>query len=697
MPSAMKSTVAFFACLFAPGVAITTRTDALNGGNPIRKVINMMEKMSEKLQSEADKESDLYEKFDCYCKGTIKELEENIAQAESNPISPADIEKKESEIIGLEQEVAKLKEDRIAEEESLKAAAAQRGKEHDHYVEEVEEETEVVHSVDTATEALSGPPEGATAFLQRANASKSVSKMLRAVDRASKLDSDAKQRVTAFLSGQRSAAEPGYVVGMLSEIKDNTIDEIKVENETEDTAVVNFGEVKTAKKTEISTLLNTFERKMKAIGEMKLEVVNMKHELGEIGDSIVDDKKMLAELKKSCAQKAADWEVRKAARAEELLTLKDTINILGDDKSLDLFRARSAALIQVATNREKARHEALAMIAAAKGKDNRHPELNFLALALSGKKADFTKILDKIDGMVELLANESSDDASKKAYCKKEFREVEAKSKTLDAKIKSLSASVTEKKTAIGSLAEDISALQKGVKALDESVTKAGDNRKAEHAEFQESTASNSAALDILQLARDRMNKVYNPTMVTETTTKSPYDPYALLQSSFIQLKALEANAASFFQLSSKKAKVQQPPPTFEGSYQKKSEESNGVLKMIDTLTSDIEKEMAVAKTEEENAQADYTETVADAAKKREADMALAASKAQDKADLEADLNDDKTEKKGKKQELAAAAKYTSDLHGECDWLLEHFDLREQARVEEKESLIRAKTVLGGM
>ena len=35
-----------------------------------------------------------------------------------------------------------------------------------------------------------------------------------------------------------------------------------------------------------------------------------------------------------------------------------------------------------------------------------------------------------------------------------------------------------------------------------------------------------------------------------------------------------------------------------------------GVLKMIDTLSSDIEKEMAVATSEEKNAQADYEETI---------------------------------------------------------------------------------------
>ena len=103
-----------------------------------------MEKMSEKIESDAEKESDLYDKFDCYCKGTIKELEENIMQAETNPISLADIEKKEAEIVALEQDVQKLKDDRIAEEESLKADTSQRGKEHEHYVDEVTEDAWLV-------------------------------------------------------------------------------------------------------------------------------------------------------------------------------------------------------------------------------------------------------------------------------------------------------------------------------------------------------------------------------------------------------------------------------------------------------------------------------------------------------------------------------------------------------------------------
>ena len=58
-----------------------------------------------------------------------------------------------------------------------------------------------------------------------------------------------------------------------------------------------------------------------------------------------------------------------------LLVYVHTHNVLtkcraSKDKSLDLFRARSAALLQLASNREKSRHQALAMIAAAKQQDS---------------------------------------------------------------------------------------------------------------------------------------------------------------------------------------------------------------------------------------------------------------------------------------------------------------------------------------
>ncbi|CAE7203607.1 unnamed protein product [Symbiodinium pilosum] len=667
----MKCRWLLLAALAAEAIAITTRSDSSSGGNPIRKVVRMMQKMGEKIEKEAKTEADLYEKFECYCKGTTAELQQSIQQAESNPLSQADIDEKKAEIDSLQQEVTKLKEDRLAEEESLKAAKAQRSKEHDSFVKEVTEEKQVVTTIDKAAEAITGT-ETAASFLQIADSDGQVSRLLRLLDSDLRLDSSDKRQAAAFLQGDRSAADPGMVVGMLSGIKDETKAEIKTETKTEEESEESFTGVKKSKTVEISTLLNQFERKMKRIGELKVEVVNLERQLSEQGNSLEDDKKMLAELQKSCAKKAEDWEKRQAARQEEQLALQDTIKILNSDESLDTFRKRSTSLIQLSRSREKVRREALSIL---RSKKRDHPELNFLALALSGRKADFGKILKKIDGMVALLEKEQEDDETKKGYCKKEFRDNADKSKVLDSKIQSLKAGLAEKKETIAKLTEDIKALQTGVADLDKSVAKASENRKAEHTEFQESMSSNSAAIDLLSLARDRLNKVYNPSMVAETTTKSPYD-------------------LSLLQLSSK---IAQPPPTFEGGYQKNSEGSNGVLKMIDTLASDIEKEMAVAKTEEADDQEEYEETVKDAAKKRQADLELATRKAAEKSEIEGDISDDKKDLGGKKKELGAAQQYAADLHEDCDWLLKNFDLRAQARTEEKESLIRAKTVLGGM
>jgi len=71
-----------------------------------------------------------------------------------------------------------------------------------------------------------------------------------------------------------------------------------------------------------------------------------------------------------------------------------------------------------------------------------------------------------------------------------------------------------------------------------------------------------------------------------------------------------------FLQTSGDKAAPPPPPETF-GAYSKKSEESNGVIGMIDLLVADLDKEMTEAETEEKNAQADYEEMMADSAEKR--------------------------------------------------------------------------------
>jgi len=138
------------------------------------------------------------------------------------------------------------------------------------------------------------------------------------------------------------------------------------------------------------------------------------------------------------------------------------------------------------------------------------------------------------------------------------------------------------------------------------------------------------------------------------------------------------------------------PPPETFGAYSKKSDESTGVIGMIDLLISDLDKEMTEATTEEKNAQADYEEMMGESASKRTTDSKALADKESAKADLEVDLETYKTTKTSTTKELMATLKYIESLHAECDWLLKYFDVRKEARTGEIDALTKAKAVLSG-
>merc|ERR1740122_259313 len=138
------------------------------------------------------------------------------------------------------------------------------------------------------------------------------------------------------------------------------------------------------------------------------------------------------------------------------------------------------------------------------------------------------------------------------------------------------------------------------------------------------------------------------------------------------------------------------PPPETYGAYAKKSEESGGVIAMIDLLVKDLEKEMTEAKTEEKDAQADYEKAMSDSSSKRAADSKTLADKEGTKANMEADLESIKEGKASTAKELQATARYIHSLHLDCDWLLKYFDMREAARAGEADSLGSGKAVLSG-
>merc|ERR1719213_234639 len=117
---------------------------------------------------------------------------------------------------------------------------------------------------------------------------------------------------------------------------------------------------------------------------------------------------------------------------------------------------------------------------------------------------------------------------------------------------------------------------------------------------------------------------------------------------------------------------------------------------MIDLMVGDLTKEMTEAETTEKDAQGDYEQAMKDAADKRAADTKTLADKEKAKAETAASMEANTEEKKATTKTLMATLEYIQSLHAECDWLLQYFEVRKEARAGEVESLKTAKAVLSG-
>merc|ERR1719240_660493 len=117
---------------------------------------------------------------------------------------------------------------------------------------------------------------------------------------------------------------------------------------------------------------------------------------------------------------------------------------------------------------------------------------------------------------------------------------------------------------------------------------------------------------------------------------------------------------------------------------------------MIDLLIAALDKEITEMAVTAPDAQGDYEKFMADAAAQRADDSKAITDKEAAKASLEEELEVNKAALKDSQMGLMETEKVIMELHKECDWLLEKFDLRKEARAGEVDALKKASAVISG-
>jgi len=663
----LRSILLVFATLIAGFDALTVQDSTVV--NPIRRVVTMLQNMQKKVEEEGKRDEELFEKFMCYCKDGIPKLEKSVADAtEKIPQLKSSIEETKALILQLKSELKQHKKDRAEAEEAVAKATSLREKETAAFAKESGEQKT---NLDAVTKAIAALEKGMGNFLQTSSAA-TLRKLTVEID----INSSDRDVLASFLSqkqGEGYEPQSGQIVGILKAMKDTMEKEYADVLADEESAKSAFAAMMEAKEKEIKANSAAIQDKLEREGEASVRIQQLMEELSDTKASLKEDTKFLADLKKNCGTREAEYEVVKKTRQEELLALADTIKILNDDDALELFKKTlpSPSLLQMKVASKQMRMQAARIIRNARDVHHlRDADLDFISLALHGQKVSFDKILSMMDELLALLKKEQTEDDDKKSYCLEQLDQTEDKLKILEQQSADLEKQIKAKHNLIENTADNVGALEKGIQELDKQVADATENRKEEHEEYMESLTANKGAKDLLGLAKNRLYKFYEPKLYKEPA-ETESDPASLMQ---------DAPA---------------PPPEAVGPY-KKRKESSGVIEMIDMLATDLDKEIQAMEVEENESQKEYETYIEDSAAKRTADSKDIAQMEEAKAEAEVTVTKNEAELKSKMQEAYATTKVLGDLHSECDWILKNYDVRKEARAGEIDAMSKAKQVLNG-
>jgi len=675
---------------------------------PITRVVKLLDEMKGTLSKEMEEDEALFNKLECWCNtgkyektSAITESKEKITELENN------IESYTARSKELKTRIAELEESAAEDKKALGAATALRKKQIQAFQGTETDSIQAIENLKAALVVL-GKHHGA-AFLSQLKTDASFAQVgkdepwhekslehnlddFMMENGYSASDSAASDKLTArFLQntnqGQAPSTSdnllvvrralataktfiqahheqeyyPGYssqsgeILGVIKQLKEEMEAGLSEEQKTENMRASAFQELRSAKTSEIEEGEKMAEQKEDEKAATDNALAEAKEDLAAENGALSESEKFLMNLDEMCANGDANFQKRKTSRLEEIKAVSETIEILTADEARDAMSG-TYNFLQIASLNGGSRKKAAAVLRQAAAKTH-SPLLS--ALATSVELDAFTKVKKAIDGMVVALNLEQADEVKKNDFCKATIQENEmtmAKTQTerddLQAKIELLGSNKV-------TLEKEIMAAAKSVNDLQMNMQRASEDRKRDNLDFQTTVADQTATIEVLHKALDRLAQFYDAEL-----------------------------------LQTKKHQKQTPPgPEMEF---KPNAGANGVMSMLEKLIFDAKDLVAKSKKGENEAQSAYEALVADTNGSVDALQAEITEKTKAKAKATKQRLNAETDLMDTVDELEGLHSVSSNLHAECDYLLKNFDLRQTARAQEIEALKQAKQILSG-
>jgi len=687
--------------------------------SPIRKVVTMIEEMKATVEKEGKEDLKAYDEYKCWCstngeekKIAIEYATEQIADLEAFIGEAAGTEGK------LKTEISSLQGDIASDNAAIATATGVREKEADEFaLEEADLKSSIAlitEAVDTISKASSFvqkgevTPEVKTALIQVRNVVKkhnnfegimqrdmfdmlgSFEKILgrgndkknsevmtnmmlgevflpkREATALQQLDDKASQPSGAAAGAKSYNSQGGQIVGLLGAMKDEMVRDLTAGQKEEFKALVDFQNLRAAKLAEIEATQKQLELTETALADLLDRAAKAKADLEAMIAAKAADEKFVAEMTENCQIVDQEYAARSKIRAEEVVALSETIEILTGDDARELF-AKSVGTSFIQTDmsvsaQERMTDKVMQKLMQLGQKSN---NVALMSLAVRIKLDAFDKVKKTMDNMLAELKTQQQNEYDQNERCKKDLDETEDTIKIEQRNKKDLGEKNKDLTNTLETLADEIKTLKQEVSDMEVSLKKAGIDRKAENELYQQSVADQRATITILNMALDRMKEFYAPKLV-QIKTHQP----------------VPGAAAA-------------PPPPKPKAYEK-SAGSSGVLNLLQMVIDDAHREEVELEADENKAQKMYGEFVSSSTTSIEADRATIAEKEKHVAETSSELSKTEESQLANGEMLESLDGTLTGLHAECDYVMKYFKLRQQARQEEMDSIEEAKAILSG-
>jgi len=424
----------------------------------------------------------------------------------------------------------------------------------------------------------------------------------------------------------------GAIFGILSQMKETFASNLGQARADEKRANEEFAALARAKNAEIAAAKTMTTDKTAELAETDENLANDRHDLQLTEKQLSKDQQFLRNLKKRCGSQDAEFAARTKARWEETAAIGDAVGILTDDSARDLFSS-TLAFAQRATVHHRT---ASRVVATLDGFEN------------------VKKAINKMESDLKLQMGDESD---KRDFCVKEIRKNENEHKDKEGEIEDLTATIADHTATIDTLTKEVAELAAAVEEMTRQIKHASEDREAENQEFQQVIADQRATQTILQKAADRLKQTYSSKALLQVRHRS--DP---------------------------------------GGFKKYEQHSGGnsVIGLIQEVIHEAAAMEAEAISDEQESQNAYTSFLTDTSASVAANRQSITAKSEEKAGREAALVAAEQSQRAAEATLERLKKYNAELHASCDFVMQNFGARQDARQNELDQLKSTLAILSG-